>query len=213
MKTKLSQQQMLAVGLAVFGLVLGLGSYMILVAPQKSKAVALSGAVEAAQSSLYVVQHHPHGHVQKPKPPAVEAADLFRLTKAMPDSQDVPGILLAMMRLANASSLDLISVQPALNPPAQNPIGYTAVPVSVSLRGKFANVANFLQRLRESVVVSDGHLKVTNRLFIPSLITLSTSADGLTVDATISLNAFVYGKPAPVTPVTDTTATDTTATP
>src|SRR6266571_1192022 len=85
MKTKLTRQQLSAVGVAVFGLVLGLGSYMILVAPQKSKAVALAGAVDAAQSSLYVLQHH-HVHVQKPKPPAVEAADLFRLTKAMPDS-------------------------------------------------------------------------------------------------------------------------------
>jgi len=102
MKMELTRQQLLAVGLASVGLLLGLGSYVLLVAPQKSKAVALAGAVDAAQSSLFVVQHHPH--VQKPKPPVVEAADLFRLTKAMPDSPDVPGILLSLMRLAKASA-------------------------------------------------------------------------------------------------------------
>jgi Tfp pilus assembly protein PilO len=209
-KTQLTQQQMLAVGLAVFGLVLGLGSYMILVAPQKSKAVALSGAVNAAQSSLYVLQHHPHAHVRKPKPPAVEAADLFRLTKAMPDSPDVPGILLSLMRLAKANSLELISVQPTAGALTPTPTGYTAVPVSVTLHGKFANIANFLQRLRDSVVVTRDHLNVTNRLFVPSLISL-TAADGQTVTASFSLDAFVYGTPtAPVAPTTDTTATTTT---
>jgi Tfp pilus assembly protein PilO len=210
MKTQLSRQQMIAVGIAVFGLVLGLGSYLILVAPQKSKAVALSHAVDAAQSSLYVLQHHPHAHVQKPKPPPVEATDLFRLTKAMPDSQDVPGILLSVMRLAKASSLELQSVQPGVAG-TQTPTGYTTLPVVVTLHGKFADVASFLQRLRESVVVSHNHLKVTNRLFVPSQISLST-ADGLTVDATVSLDAFVYGTPPPpVAAATDTTATTTTA--
>jgi Tfp pilus assembly protein PilO len=211
MKTQLSRQQMLAVGLAVFGLVLGLGSYMILVAPQKSKAVALSGAIDAAQSSLYVLQHQPRvHHVQKPKPPDVQAADLFRLTKAMPDSQDVPGILLSLMRLAQASSLQLISVQPAAGAPTQTPTGYTTVPVSVSLHGKFADVASFLQRLRDSVVVTHDHLKVTNRLFAPTLISLSV-ADAQTVNASIALSAFVYGTPAaPVAATTGTTATTTT---
>ena len=210
MKTQRSRQQMLAVGLAVFGLVLGLGSYMILVAPQKSKAVALSGAVDAAQSSLLVLQHHPRVHVQKPKPPAVGAADLFRLTKAMPDSPDVPGILLSLMRLAKASSLELVSVQPTAGTLTQTQTGYTAVPVTVSLHGKFANVANFLQRLRKSVVVTHDHLKVTNRLFAPTLISLAT-ADAQTVTASISLSAFVYGTPAaPVVATTDTTATTTT---
>jgi Pilus assembly protein, PilO. len=207
MKMQLTRQQMLAVGLAVFGLVLGLGSYLILVAPQKSKAVALSGAVTAAQSSLYVLQHNPHQKVQKPKPPDVEAADLFRLTKAIPDSPDVPGILLSVMRLAQASSLELISVQPtAGTATTQSPTGYTAVPISVSLHGKFANVAGFLQRLRDSVVVTHDHLKVTNRLFAPSLISLSTS-DGQTVDASITMSAFVYGTPPPpvVAPTTTTT--------
>jgi Tfp pilus assembly protein PilO len=210
MKTQLTRQQMLAVGIAVFGLVLGLGSYMLLVAPQKSKAVALSGAVEAAQSSLYVLQHHPHVHVQKPKPPTVEAADLFRLTKAMPDSPDIPGILLSLMRLAKASSLELLSVQPTTGPPIQTPTGYTPIPVTVTLHGKFVDVASFLQRLRDSVVVSHDQLKVTNRLFAPTQISLS-SADGLTVDASIALSAFVYGvPPAPVVATTDTTATTTT---
>jgi hypothetical protein len=203
MKMQLTRQQLLAVGLASVGLLLGLGSYVLLVAPQKSKAVALAGAVDAAQSSLFVVQHHPH--VQKPKPPVVEAADLFRLTKAMPDSPDVPGILLSLMRLAKASSLDLLSVQPAASAPT--PIGYSTVPVTVTLHGKFADVAGFLQRLRDSVVVTHDHLKVTNRLFVPGQIALST-ADGLTVNASISLNAFVYGVAPPVT----TTTTDTTTT-
>jgi Tfp pilus assembly protein PilO len=211
-KTQLTRQQMLAIGLAVFGLVLGLGSYMLLVAPQKSKAVALSGAIDAAQSSLYVLQHQPRvHHVQKPKPPDVQAADLFRLTDAMPDSQDVPGILLSVERLVQTSSLALVSIQPPpVTPPVPSATGYTAVPVTVTVHGTFANVAKFLQRLRDSVVVTDGHLKVTNRLYIPTQISLSV-VTGQTLAASIGLSAFVYGTPpAPVVAPTDTTATTTT---
>jgi Tfp pilus assembly protein PilO len=213
MKTQLTRQQMLAVGLAVFGLVLGLGSYMILVAPQKSKAVGLSGAIDAAQSSLYVLQHQPRvHHVQKPKPPDVQATDLFRLTEAMPDSQDVPGILLSVERLAQASSLELISLQPPIGAlPVQTTTGYTAVPITVSVHGTYANIANFLQRLRDSVVVSHDHLKVTNRLYIPTQIALSVVGSGQTLNASIGLSAFVYGTPPPpVAPPTGTTATTTT---
>jgi len=212
MKTKLTRQQMLAVGLASLGLLLGLGSYMILVAPQKSKAVALAGAVDAAQSSLFVAQHHPQV-TTRAKPPAVEAADLFRLTKAMPDSEDVPGILLSLMGLAQANSLKLVSVQPTTG--TATPAGYTTVPISVTLDGKFDDVAAFLQQLRDSVVVTHrDQLKVTNRLFVPTDISLTTDPDGSTVDATISLDAFVYGTaPPPVsTSTTDTSTTSTTTT-
>jgi Tfp pilus assembly protein PilO len=214
-KTQLTRQQLLAIGLAVFGLVLGLGSNMLLVAPQKSKAVALSGAIDAAQSSLYVLQHQPRvHHVQKPKPPNVQAADLFRLTKAMPDSQDVPGILLSVERLVQASSLELVSVQPPPpTPSVQSASGYTAVPVSVTVNGTYANIANFLQRLRDSVVVNSGHLKVTSRLYIPTQISLSV-VTGQKLAASIGLSAFIYGTPpAPaVAPTGTTTATTTTST-
>ena len=213
MKTQLTRQQMLAIGLAVFGLVIGLGSYMLLVAPQKSKAVALSGAIDAAQSSLYVLRNHPYAHhVQKPKPPDVQAADLFRLTKAMPDSQDVPGILLSLERLVQASSLELVSVQPPPSTPSvQSTTGYTAVPITVTVNGTYAKVAKFLQRLRDSVVVTHDHLKVTNRLYIPTQISLSV-VTGETLNASIGLSAFVYGTPpAPVVASTTTATTTTTS--
>jgi len=208
MKSQLTRQQIFAVGLAVFGLVLGLGAYLVLVAPQKSKAVALAGAVEAAQSSLFVLQHNPQIH-RKPKPPDVQAADLFRLTKAMPDSVDVPGILLSLMRLAKASSINLVSVQP---PTTTTPtsFGFSTASVQLTVNGKFTDVANFLQRLRDSVVVVRNHLKVTNRLFVPNTISLTENSDGTTVDGTIAVNAFVYGTVAPPAAPTSTTGTSTT---
>ena len=210
MKTQLSRPQLIAVGIATFGLVLGFGSYMVLVAPQKSKAVALEGAVQAAQSSLFVAQHNRHHPVPKPKPPAVEAADIFRLTEAMPDSEDVPGILLSLMRLAQASSVQLQSVQPAATGTV-TPLGYTAYPVTVTVQGKFMQVAGFLQRLRDAAIVSRGRLKVTSRLYVPSQISLN-SPDGVSVSASVSLNAFSYGTAPPPPAPTSTSATSTTGT-
>jgi Tfp pilus assembly protein PilO len=115
-------------------------------------------------------------------------------------------------RLAQASSLELISLQPPIGAlPAQTTTGYTAVPITVSVHGTYANIANFLQRLRDSVVVSHDRLKVTNRLYIPTQIALSVVGSGQTLNASIGLSAFVYGTPPPpVAPPTGTTATTTT---
>jgi hypothetical protein len=92
----------------------------------------------------------------------------------------------------------------------QSPAGYTAVPVTVIVHGTFTDIANFLQQVRDSVVVTHDHLKVTNRLYVPTLISLSV-VDSKTLTASIGLSAFIYGTPPPpVMATTGTTATTTT---
>lgn len=192
--------RLLLFGLPVFGLVLGLLGYFALVAPQKSKANRLSAEIDAVRSQ--VVAATPQRHV---KPPSVHAVDIFRLTKAMPDSADVPGLLLNLSRVASASGVSLQSVKPAAAVPL--PAGYGALPVSVTVSGTFGHVSSFLAALRHQVSIGPrGGLHVSGRLLVPDEVAF-TSGNDRTVSATLSLNAFIYGLAPPPSTTTTTTTT------
>jgi hypothetical protein len=194
---KLDKKLALTIGLPVFGLLIGLIGYLALVSPQKSKSHHATEQIQALQAQLLAM------HQKPPKPISPQAVDLFRLVKAMPDSDDMPGILRDLSRLARSSKVSIQTVQPAAVMPL--PFGYGALPLTVSLEGKFGNVSTFLARLRGEVRIGEKNLYVAGRLLIPNQIQLTSTHDG-SVTATLSLDAFVYGVVPPAAP-TDTTTT------
>jgi hypothetical protein len=213
MKTKISisKRNLILFGVPILGLLLGLLGNFALVAPQKSKAQQLDSQLQAAQAQL-VASHKKV--VTKPRKVAkrqsVQAADIFRLSKAMPDSNDMPGILVDLSRLAQASSITVQSVTPAAQVPLAT--GYAALPLSVVVSGKFDEVASFLKRLREQAALGkNDHPLVQGRLFVTNGVDL-TSSDGRTVSATLSLDAFVYGAGIPVVPAVGATGASGTTT-
>ena len=205
--------QTIAIGcLAIIALVIGAAGYLTLVSPQQSKQRALALEIETAQAQLTAAQ----GLGARPVP--FRASDLFRLAKAMPNGDDMPGILLDLQGVANEASVSLTSVRPA--PTVQLPLGYSALPLVVVVNGKYDAIANFLQRLREDVRFQAGRLDVGGRLLLADQIDLAAGAKNI-LSATLNLNAFVYAAPPPLsatagasTPTgTTTTTTMTTTTP
>jgi hypothetical protein len=202
MSKRVPATKLLYFGLPVLGLLVGLVGYLALVAPQKSEAKRLDSQSQALESQLVTARR------PAPKPMSARAADLFRLTKAMPDANDMPGILLDLSRLARASSVTIESVKPSVQVPLTQ--GYAALPLSVVLSGKFADVSNFLQLLRRQVQIGGkGRLQVDGRLLVANQVQLA-STDGRLLSATLSLDAFVYGVAPP--PSSSTTTTTTSAT-
>ena len=207
MKQDVSLRHVVTFGLPVLGLLIAVAAYFMMVSPQKSKASHLSDQISEAQLALAAV---------KPKqalPKSIGAADLFRLTKAMPDTDDMPGILLDLSRVAHATHVSITSVNPS--PDLPGALGYGSLPMNVIVNGKFADVSRFLGRLRKQVyTTANGNVHADGRLIVASNVQLNSS-DGKTVAATVTLNAFVFGVAAPAAPPstsTDTTATTTTAT-
>jgi Tfp pilus assembly protein PilO len=184
MKRDLSTRQLLVAGLAVGGLVIGLAAYFLLVAPQKSKASKLDADVQAAQAQLVAARRAP-----RVKGASVQAAELFRLSKAMPASDDVPGVLIQLSRVAGSSKVRLVGVRPSAEVPEA--AGYSALPLAVTVSGKYANVTAFLARLHGLVTVSNGHTRAAGRLFVPNNLSLTPDQAGA-VSATVNLDAFVY---------------------
>ena len=130
-----------------------------------------------------------------------QVADVLRLAKAMPSSADQPGLVLELDRLARSTGVTLGSITPS--DPVLGAGGATTIPVVVTAEGSYREITRFLQRTSRLVTFRRGEVLATGRLFTLQAVELSESnANGFPLlDATITLNAFVYDGPiVPATP-------------
>jgi hypothetical protein len=195
----------------VVGLVMyGLAGYFLLVSPQKGKAADLKRQAETAQQQID--QYRTLAAQARATPP-IRVAELFRLTKAMPDSVDMAGVILELSRVARDSGIEFDSITPQGTTPVS---GYSTVPLSVDFDGNFYELSDFLFRLRNLVRVNGGRLDAQGRLFVVDSISFGESTKSFPqIKASLTVHAFVYGDLStaapPVTETTPTT-TDTTTT-
>jgi hypothetical protein len=213
MKTKLPPQALIPVILLAL-LVVGAAAYFLVVNPQKSKAAALAKDVEATRQQVADARSKSVGAAGAPEP--IKVADLFRLSKAMPDQTDMSGLLLQLNGLAADTGITFDSIQPQ---PVVSQSGYQVVPVQVVFHGNFYNLSDLLYRLRNLVSVNGGRLDATGRLFAIDTVDFAEAKEGFPqIQASLLVDAFVYGTgtatgPATaLTPGATTSATDTTAT-
>lgn len=216
---KVTRQQLLAVvGLVVLGVAVGVAGLLLAVLPQRAQAKKLDAEIAATEAKLVSLQRNRH------RGPTIRAAQLFQLARAMPDSADMPGLIVELARAAQESKITLLSVVPS--PAIAQPDGASGVPLKLSLTGSWSGVASFLHTLRDNVRVDGGKLSVDGRLFTVDEIQLSPnaplpagspgasgSASLPTGELTVSLNvnAFTYGvAPPPITTSTDGTTTTST---
>jgi Tfp pilus assembly protein PilO len=204
---KLKRKQLFAcLGFVALGVVVGLAGLLLAVLPQQAKASKLDKEILAAQVRFASL------HASGTRGPAIRAADLFQLARAMPDQQDVPGVLLDLARAAQASSVKLVSILPAATVAQAD--GSQAVPMKVVVDGNWSGITSFLRRLRLDVRATQrGHISVVGRLFVIDSVQISAGSSTSEVEATMNVNAFVYGEAPPPAPAgTDTTGTSTTTT-
>lgn len=191
-------------------LVVGLAGWFLLVRPQGAKVKDLKAQATEVQAKIDAYHQQVAAVRAAPK---IEVADVYRLAKAMPDRTDMPDLLLELSQLARDTGIRFDSISPQPN----SLIGsYTVLPISVTFQGNFYNLADFLYRLRSLVSVHAGILDATGRLFSVDTLTFNESTLKFPqIQATLVIDAFVYGTGAapaaiPTTPTTTTTATTTT---
>jgi Tfp pilus assembly protein PilO len=165
--------------------------WFLFVAPKRSEAARLEAEVVAAELQLIEAQ----AAADRPKGAGVPVTDVLRLAKAMPQAADQAGLVLELSRLAGRSGVSLRSVTPQA--PVVTPGGATAVPVVVTVGGGYFAVARFLRHTRQLVGLRGGKLRAQGRLFTVENMELAESlSQGFPkLDATITLNAYVYDGP------------------
>jgi hypothetical protein len=191
-------------------LLVAIVGYLGLVHPKSAAAGKLTKELDAANAQL--VQAQSAARAAKQQKP-IRVGSLFRLVKAMPDSQDMSGILLQLSQVAKDSGITFEAIKPG-SPVALT--GYTVVPCTLNFSGNFYDLADFLLRLRTLVAVRHGELNATGRLFAVDTLSFGPGKEGFpTIEAALTVDAFVYGTgasattPVPPTPTTPTTTTST----
>jgi Tfp pilus assembly protein PilO len=209
--------------------------YFVIIAPKRSTASGLKK--QTAEVQAQINRNRSSGFSQAL--PAVRAAKVFRIAKAMPNQVEMPNVILQLSQLAGASGITFDQVTPtptdststAAVPTAGSSDPFAAQPIQVSFTGTFYNLVSFLQRVRNLVRVENGKLQASGRLFdvsdvefcalnarTPSCITQPPSQIPLPapvggsgfIHVTLTINALVPQQPAAATPSsTDTTSTTT----
>jgi type IV pilus assembly protein PilO len=205
-KRPLSKNVKLALGGAGLALVV-LAGYLLVVGPQRSKASDLQKQVASAKSTLSSLE----AAAKAARPDQrVRVADVFRLAKAMPTNADIPDVLLELNRVSADTGVEFQSITPGAPTPS---IGYSVVPVSLIFQGNYYNLNDFLFRLRNLVHVSGGKLDAEGRLYNVASISFAEGDKKFPqVQATLTVNAYVYGGAPAASPATATDTTQTTTT-
>ena len=179
------------IGLIVAGIVLALvAGYFVLISPKRSHVSSLKQQIADTRSEIAGERG-----VKTPSQPQIKVADLFRLSRAMPDTADVPGILLQLSNVAAETGVTFESITP------HDPVPYGAyeqISIDLSFEGRFYDLSDFLYRLRNLVGVHNGVLDATGRMFSVTSITFNQGSLSFPqVRAALTVSAFVYGDGTP----------------
>jgi Tfp pilus assembly protein PilO len=188
-----------AMGIVIGALLLvSAAGYFLLISAQRSKSSELAQEAQSVRAQIQALRIA-NAQVQNVEP--IRVADLFRVTKAMPDTDDMPGILLELNRVARDTGIRFESITPQETADAG---GYLRRPIDLVFDGNYYELSDFLFRLRSLVRVRGGQLEATGRLFTVNNLTFVESEHEFPrIKATLNVTAYVYGTgaaPAPVAP-------------
>ena len=176
------------IALVVGGVLLGLvAGWLLVVAPKRHDASTLKQQIADTRDQISIAQ----GIKTPTAPPPIRVADLFKLSRAMPNTADIPGVILQLSSVAAETGVKFESITP------HDPVSYGAyqqVAVDLSFEGRFYDLSDFLYRLRNLVGVHHGVLNATGRLFTVDSITFNQGTESFPqVKATLTVSAYVFG--------------------
>lgn len=195
-----------AIGVLLFAYV----AHMMVVAPQNATAAKLQKQADDVQLQIFKRKAELKAGLH---PPTIETADLFRLARAMPDREDMPGIILTLSEVARSAGIKFDLIEPVTGGPTTTG-SYQTDRIHLLFNGDFYGLSDFLYRLRSLVAVRNGQLLATGRLFNVDTVTFNVVGNQFPrITAELFVNAYVYGAGMPATPAAPTTPGSTTTTP
>ena len=217
-RRKVSPAAAAGIGVAI-AVVLAAAGWFLLVSPQRSHAAELDVQVAAVEDQINAARV---AKLQVDDLQPIRAADLFRLSKAMPSDIDISGVLLELSRIAKETGITFKSIVPGATASLTS---FRVQPIELTFEGDFYSLSDFLYRVRSLVGVDSGRLNAKGRLFTIDKLAFTEGDEGFPqVAAALTVSAYLYGTgptvgapaapPASTPPpaTTDTTATTTTPT-
>jgi hypothetical protein len=197
-------------GFGLLALILAAAGFLLVIKPQRTKLATESGKIAAAQAQLAALRQGPT------KAPTIPANELFSLARAMPEIDDMSGVVVDLQQLTSASRMQLVGVRPS--PRVSLLDGSSAVPMTVTLNGNWMGLSTFLKDVRRRVALVHGVPVVGGRVYNVDNVQVTTGAKPFELQAVLTMDAFDYGAPpsptatAGVTGATSGTTTGATTT-
>jgi Pilus assembly protein, PilO len=183
-----------------------IAGWVLVIAPKRSEAKDLQKQIEDTRAQIAEA----YASRTPSRAPTIRVAELFKLSRAMPNTADITGLLLQLSNVAAETGVTFQSITP--HDPVQ--LGtYQQIGIDLAFQGRFYDLSDFLYRLRNLVSVHEGVLNATGRLFSVDSIAFGQGALSYPqVKATLTVSAYVFGDgtAAPV-PVGAVSASPTTA--
>jgi Tfp pilus assembly protein PilO len=174
------------IGLAI--VIVAAIAFMVVIRPKRAEAGRLDEQIAEMQMKVSAAQLASRPQQQAS---AIKVADVFEVTKAMPDTDDMPGIILDLNSVAEATGIKFVSIQPSAATPKT---GYTAIGITLTFEGNYFDLTDFLFRLRNLVTVRDGRLSSSGRLFTLDTLSMKESETGFpNISANLTVSAYVSG--------------------
>src|SRR5262249_32981229 len=140
-KPDLTPQILGLAGGAILVLVAAIGGFAF-VSPQRSKADSLNQQIANTQTSLEGAKALP---LPKPAQKKAKLPPAQALVAAFPSDVQMPTLLRQVQRVAAVSNVSLDTFTPSA-PVAGT--GYQAIPIAVTVTGRYADIRHFLHQLR-----------------------------------------------------------------
>jgi Tfp pilus assembly protein PilO len=183
------------------------GGYLMVLSPKQSKAASLQTSIDDTQNKLTLALAAAHSPSGKN---TVDASDLFRLSKAMPDRVDTAGAILDLAAVARATGVSIDGLTPADPTAPLTGTGYELVPIAATISGRYAQITTFMKQIQRLVAVNQGRVVANGRLFGVDSIQLAPEApNSLTLKATVKLETYIYSAASTAPAATTTTPATT----
>jgi Tfp pilus assembly protein PilO len=173
-------------------LALALLGWFLLLSPQRSKATGLENQITAAQTQLALARVVNRGSQKQ-----ASSGPRRRLETAMPNDVRMSEILRQLSWAAATAHVRIDGIAPQDLAPHT---GYQAIPLSVTLQGRYFAITRFLRLLHTQAIAKGSQIHASGRLFTVDAIQFSTNPEDELIQASLSIDAFSYGSAAGTSP-------------
>lgn len=198
---RLSARNQLIIAIAVI-IVLTLVVILMGILPLFQDAATVSGEIDAERQNLAAAQALLARRQSAKAQAAANEVELMRIANQVPDSPQLPSVIIELQDIANASGVTLVSIAPGeLAPPEEDEEGvvaaYSVVPVTILLQGDWADHIDFMRR----IALLDRGVRVTsaNATYVPV-----SDEEPAYVEAIVTIEVYVMASTVPGAPTATT---------
>ncbi|MDZ4166229.1 MAG: type 4a pilus biogenesis protein PilO [Coriobacteriia bacterium] len=201
---RLSAQNQMIIAIAII-VVLAAVAVFLGIMPLFSEASEIDVQIATEQSNLSTAQALVARRQSAKAQSAANEVELMRIANSVPDSPQLPSVIIELQDVANASGLEFpqINVGAVNQGPAApdgTPAGYHVLPITISLRGDWSDLIEYQHRITKL----ERGVRVTSSTFAYVPGTETTPA---MVQGTIVLEVYMMVPAAGTTPTAPADAT------